>query len=122
MIKNMKESHWREIKSKESLEVIEASDGLYLEAVAESTTAVAGERIKVAIEAINRSDFPIQLESVAINDIRLEVDTSLENNLKHLENLSYPIPADQKPSNPYWLDQPGTLGMYKVAEDRKSVV
>src|SRR5690625_1054171 len=116
LVKNIKDSHWREIKSKEILEVIEASAGLYLEAVAESPTAVAGERIKVAIEAINRSDFPIQLESVAINDIRLEVDTSLENNLKHQENLSYPIPADQKPSNPYWLDQPGTLGMYKVAD------
>src|SRR5690625_1924084 len=38
LVKNIKDSHWQK-KSKEILEVIEASSGLYLEAVAESPTA-----------------------------------------------------------------------------------
>src|SRR5690625_7505347 len=47
LVKTMKDSHRREIKSKDMLEVIEASAGLYLEAVAESPTAVAGDRKSV---------------------------------------------------------------------------
>lgn len=120
LIQNLEDSHWRKVKIHEILEVIEACAGLYLEAVAESPTAVAGEQIKVHLEAINRSDFPIQLESIAINDKKLHVKTTLENNLKYQENLNFQIPSNQKPTNPYWLDESGTLGMYLVADESLS--
>lgn len=116
LIQNLEDTHWREIKTQEIKGVIEACAGLYLEAIAENSTAVAGEKVRVTLEAINRSDFPIQLEAIRISDKTQKVTTSLDNNVTWEESITFQIPSDQKPTNPYWLDQQGTLGMYKVAE------
>lgn len=117
LLKNLEDTHWKKIKTEEIIGVIEACAGLYLEAVAENPTAVAGEKIKVKIEAINRSDFPVRLESIRINDTKQNINTKLENNLNWQENVAFQIPRNQKPSNAYWLDKAGTLGMYNVAEE-----
>lgn len=117
LLKNIEDTHWKKIKSEEIIGIIEACAGLYLEAVAENPTAVAGEQTKVKIEAINRSDFPIRLESIRINDTKQNIEANLENNLNWQEHLTFQIPGNQKPSNAYWLDEPSTLGMYKVAEE-----
>lgn len=117
LIKKLEDTHWQKIKTEEIVGIIEACAGLYLEAVAENPTAVAGEQTKLRIEAINRSDFPIRLESIRINDTKENINTNLENNLNWQEDLTFQIPTNQKPSNAYWLDEPSALGMYKVAEE-----
>lgn len=117
LIKNIEDTHWQKIKTEEIVGIIEACAGLYLEAVAQNPTAVAGEQTKVEIEAINRSDFPIRLESIRINDTKQNINTNLENNLNWQEDLTFQIPTNQKPSNAYWLDEPSALGMYRVAEE-----
>jgi len=120
LIKNIEDSHWKKIKTKEIIGVIEACAGLYLEAVAESPTAVAGGQTKMNIEAINRSYYPIHLESVAIGNTKLDMNTTLDNNISHQESINLQIPINQKPTNAYWLDEPGSLGMYKVANEALS--
>lgn len=116
LIKNLKDTHWRVVKTKEIKDIIEACAGLYLEAIAASSTAVAGEQVEVMIEAINRSDFPIRLEAIRISDKKLNTNANLANNVAWIENITLAIPSDQNATNPYWLDESGTVGMYKVAE------
>lgn len=114
LIKELKDSHWRDIKTEEIKSVIEACAGLYLEAIAETSTAVAGEKVKVKLEAINRSDFPTQLQAIRISDKIQTINTSLTNNVAWQESGTLTIPTNKKPTNPYWLDAEGSLGMYKV--------
>lgn len=117
LIQNLEDSHWREIKTQEIKGIIASCAGLYLEAIAENPTAVAGEQVKVAVEVINRSDFPMELEAIRINDKEQKLNTSLANNITWQKDIIFQIPSNQKPTNPYWLDNPGTLGMYKVAQE-----
>lgn len=116
LIQNLEDNHWKEIKSKEIKEIIVACAGLYLEAVSSSTTAVAGETLKFKLEAINRSKIPVQFNSITISDQNIKIDENLANNQLFSAENSFNIPADKNPSTPYWLEEKGTLGMYKVTD------
>ncbi|MEN8912947.1 MAG: PIG-L family deacetylase, partial [Polaribacter sp.] len=63
-IQQLENKHWAKIKEKEILEIIEASAGLYLEASAASSSAVPNAEIQVQFEALNRSEFTIDLVSL----------------------------------------------------------
>ena len=65
-IQQLENKHWAKIKEKEILEIIEASVGLYLEASAASSSAVPNAEIQVQFEALNRSEFTIDLVSLKI--------------------------------------------------------
>lgn len=116
-IQSLEDQYWRDIKQKQILQIIEACAGLYLEASADSSSAVPNDLIDVAIEVLNRSsEVPIFLESITYKTAEIEnvvYDVLLEDNIKQqfkktlsLKNLSY--------SDPYWLQSEGSLGMYTV--------
>ncbi len=118
-IQLLEDLHWKKIKLKQLSEIIEAAAGLYLEASAASSTAIPNSEIQLNIEAINRnSSVNIVLESMSFKtDKMLTVvkETLLENNKRQnfkqtisLNNLSY--------SDPYWLRNDWSLGMYNVKD------
>lgn len=115
LIQKLEDKHWREIKSEEIKNIIVACAGLYLEAVSGSTTIVAGETLNFNLEAINRSEIPIQLNSITINNQNFPLNVNLKNNEISKSNHSFQIPSDKIPTTPYWLNEKGTLGMYKVS-------
>lgn len=115
LIQKLEDKHWREIKSEEIKNIIVACAGLYLEAVSGSTTAVAGETLKFNLEAINRSEIPIQLNSITINNENFPLNVNLKNNEISKSNHSFQISVNKIPTTPYWLNEKGTLGMYKVS-------
>ena len=91
--------------------------GLYLEASAETNWATANELVKLNLEVLNRSDQNILLESFENNSglkvsKQIQLDTNTKYNFK--ENLI--IDKNQLPTTPYWLNEKGTLGMYKVED------
>lgn len=115
LIENLEDKHWREVKLKEIKEIIAQSSGLYLEAVSQTQQATNGEKINIEIEAINRSDVPIELISVA--ETSKSKITKNENLIKNKDlrlKDSIVIGQNVLPSTPYWLTEKGTLGMYKV--------
>lgn len=111
LIENLKEEHWKQIKLNEIKEVIVSCSGLYLEAVSTTETAVAGAEIQVHIEATNRSPIPFHLQTV----MGKKVNQELKFNQKFAVDLPYTISKKTKPTSPYWLDEKGSLGMYKVS-------
>lgn len=117
-IQLLEETHWKQIKSEEIQKIIVACAGLYLEAISDSQTTTENSTIKIKLEAINRSDIPIVLESVLLlpSNQKIEKNITLKNNVVSLFTFDYEIPTGVKATNPYWLDEKPTTGMYQVSE------
>lgn len=115
LIKDLDDSHWRTIKSKEIKEIIAASAGLHLEATTDKEFGTHQEELDVTLEAINRSDADIELRNV---DFSTEEDVSINGDLNTNENfektIAFSIPKDLDYTNAYWLKKPHTTGMYRV--------
>ena len=113
----LEDKHWRNIKEKQLIEVIEACSGLYIEASAVSSSAVPKSSINVNFEALNRSNINIELTSVSskIDKRTIVKELSLLPNKK----VNFKETIDLKNANfsdPYWLRKPWSLGMYNVSD------
>ena len=118
LIQKLDNEHWKSIKSVEIKNIVAACSGLYLEAVANNSSTTQGSKNTLEIEAINRSNYPMSLEFVGIEPLNLnEVKKiSLENNIAHKFSMDIEIPLDINQTFPYWLNEKGSLGMYKVVD------
>ncbi len=94
-----------EQKISDLLEVVRACSGLWLEAIAQQDSAAPGSNVPVDVTAINRSTFPLQLESVQVipsNNVT-PVAAELKYNEPVTKKLTVPIPTGEAYSQPYWL-------------------
>ena len=116
LIQLLEDEHWKTIKSDEIKKIIAACSGLYLEAVAENQTATPNSIIKIKIEAINRSAIAMQLESItSLPEQKNWVQNStLKNNISQSLSLDIALPETVSYTNPYWLNEKGSIGMYRV--------
>jgi LmbE family N-acetylglucosaminyl deacetylase len=120
MIQALEESHWKPIKTEEIKMIIAACAGLYLEAVAQSQETTQGSLLKLKVEAINRSSVSMQLVSL----------TTLPEQKKSIQNVTLPKNSSQKIAidlpisskieftQPYWLKEKATDGMYTVNDQK----
>ncbi len=118
LISELKDAHWKELKSKEIEDIILAVMGLSLEAFTTTANSNAGNSLKVNIEVLNRSEVEINLKSVGISPVKsasINPSVLLENNLKKTYEIEFAVPENTANTSPYWLNEKGTLGMYKVA-------
>ena len=118
LIQNLEDEHWKNQKTKEIKDIIQACAGLYLEAAANESSATTGTEITINIEAINRSDASIKLQNVSIEPLMMSSNKvfDLENNKREQFELKGTITKDINYTSPYWLTTKGTLGMYHVSE------
>lgn len=115
LIQNLKDEHWKSIKTKEIKNIIAACTGLFLEAVSETNHATIKDNVKLLLEVINRSDQPIQLESIINpNEIYIKKNIPLLKNIDYKFEESISFKSDQPMTSAYWLSEKGTLGMYEV--------
>ncbi|GAA4315865.1 PIG-L family deacetylase [Nibribacter koreensis] len=111
-------SAWKDVKQQELANVIKACMGLYLEASARDFTAVPGDQVNVQIEAVNRSAVPVTLTKVEyLFGLK---DTTVQQNLAAskpwIARTNVTLPTNRTYSQPYWLQAPGTTGMFKVED------
>ncbi len=120
MMKALDENHWAPLKSEAIKEIIAACSGLYLEAVAQNQEATPGSTIKLKLEAINRSSAPIQLMSVTTLPEKTNTpqNRELKNNILNNINLDLKLPESINYTQPYWLRENGTVGMYAVNQQQ----
>ncbi|WP_188655123.1 PIG-L family deacetylase [Yeosuana aromativorans] len=114
LIQKLDDEHWRTLKSKAIKNIIAACAGLYLEAVANTNQATPNSSVPLTIEAINRSNTNIALESLNINNHLVSKHITLKNNQDKTIKDTLLISKNQEPTTPYWLMHKGTLGMYRV--------
>jgi LmbE family N-acetylglucosaminyl deacetylase len=122
MIQSLDENHWKTIKSEETKNIIASCAGLYLEAVSQNQEATVDSDINLSLEAINRSN--VQMELISVTTLPEQNFFSLnkelyENSLEKLKITSH-LPASIEYTQPYWLKEKGTIGMYTV-ENQKNI-
>ena len=122
LIENLENSHWKTIKSEEIKKIISACAGLYFEAVSENQEATPGSTIKVKMEIINRSKIPMQVTGIGAVPTYTgdKITTELANNVTFTKNIELQLPNSIDYTNAYWLNQKGTVGMYRV-DDQKNI-
>jgi LmbE family N-acetylglucosaminyl deacetylase len=114
-IQQLEDKHWRGIKEKQILEIIKAAAGLYLEASAVSSSGTPNSSIDVNFEVLNRSNANIELRSITstIDSKTIAKNLNLEANKKNNFRETIDLKTNQF-SDPYWLREEATLGMYAV--------
>lgn len=122
LIQKLKDDYWRELKTNQIKEIIAACAGLYLEVSTQEATGTLGEEIKITLEAINRSNAEVLLESVIFDNVvdegNFKIRKDLAKEMRYLEKKEIHIPVDANYSTPYWLTQPHSIGMYTVDEQQ----
>ena len=118
LLQNIQDEHWKREKSRELRDIIADVCGLHFEASAEQAYTNPGETVKVDLEIINRSSADIVLKSISITGANATIGEKLdlEENKKIDLKIDLTIPENAQFTSPYWLNEKGTLGMYKVED------
>lgn len=112
------ENHWKQIKREELQEVIKACLGLYMESATIESTACPGDTIKINTQIINRSRVPVVLKKISYSLIDGETLYSLPlgHNIDKFIHSDVYLPEDMPYSEPYWLKDKPTRGMFRIGE------
>ena len=96
--------------------ILQGCLGLYIETSIPVAEAVPGETLKMRHSAIVRTDFPIRWVSVLYpkGGDELSIGTDLKANQAVNHESSRTLPASTPLSQPYWLRQESTIGMFRV--------
>lgn len=116
-INALEDNVWKQRKLKETEQLIQDCLGLYMEVIASHYQTTHGEVINSAFELVNRSSVPVELKK--ISSVALKWDTTFSQTLKDNTKVQFrskvTTPADLPYSDPYWLQHPHSLGLFKVA-------
>ena len=120
-IEALPRSNWRSVKLEEAKKIIIQSSGLYAAATSDNYFYTKGQDLEIGVEFTNRSPIPMSVSNV--NFIGIKKDTSMNLVLNESEEnkfyLKSAIPSNAKTSDPYWLQEKGSFGMYKVKDQYK---
>jgi hypothetical protein len=96
--------------------ILQGCLGLYVETVIPLAEAVPGETLKMRHGAIVRADFPVRWIAVRYPAGREELGISadLKSNQGVTHESSRILPATTPLTQPYWLREEGTIGMFRV--------
>jgi LmbE family N-acetylglucosaminyl deacetylase len=113
---------WVIAKTREVDILIAACLGLHIESSTTSATVSADQALPIKLEAINRSNVPVQLvEARAPNSGQtLRLDTPLLQDQFVSKDLSPVLPKDAPYTQPYWLRKPPAVGTFSV-DDQKLI-
>jgi LmbE family N-acetylglucosaminyl deacetylase len=102
--------------------LIAACLGLHIESSTTSATVSAGQTLPIKLEAINRSNVPVQLieASTPVTGQDLRLDTPLPQDQFVTKDLTPTLRKEVTYTQPYWLRKPAALGTFTV-DDQKLI-
>ncbi len=102
--------------------VILACAGLWVEAAAAEPYVVPGGELKVTTTLVNRSDFPVRVETAGASSAGVDLPRSeLKNNQPLARETTRRVPADAEHSHPYWLREEPGRGLFNVGRPEHGV-
>ncbi|ESU26683.1 putative LmbE-like protein [Flavobacterium limnosediminis JC2902] len=119
LICQLEDEHWKTVKKQELENIIIATCGLYLEGVASIQNTNPNGEIVLKLEAVNRSNEPVEILSSAFLNTTVTDDKKLEYNIPFKSEKQIKIPENLPFSSPYWLNEKGTLGLFSVTDPNK---
>jgi len=113
---SLEDKFWRKRKLTEVDGLIKACLGLFLEVRAHDHSLTPADSLKLKFEAINRSSVSVKLNKVLVGEWGMDtvLNTELQDNKRLTFELKSILPSDLEYSQPYWLKNGSTLGMYGV--------
>lgn len=116
-LQKVRDPYWKNVKQQEIKDLIKACTGLYMEVKADQYAYTPGDSVKLSVESINRSEVEMRLAAIKLGDYQsFTIRQQLHNNRPFNMDMNYMLDANASYSDPYWLKEEGTLGMYKVAD------
>ncbi len=105
---------WKKEKLKETETILLACSGLWMEAYASDYIAIPGNDVSTTVQIVNRHENLITLNAIRYIDQDSTLTLSLKSNelytFKHVGKL----PSSFSYSNPYWLNEKHSSGLYVV--------
>ena len=119
-LQTIENDFWKQVKTKEIDNLLQAITGLYVELVANDPLFTPNDSIGINLEVINRSDIKMNLEYIKFNHWSnpIYLNSPLVNNKRFFTTMNFKIPENIPYSNPYWLNEKASLGMYNVEDLR----
>lgn len=120
MVQSLDENHWKPIKLEAIKNCITACAGLYFEVISQNQEVIPGSLLKLKIEAINRSATDMQLVSLTTlpdGKNRPQNKTLFPNTVQNC-SIDLQLPSTINYTQPYWLKEKGTDGMYTVSDQK----
>ncbi|MGH2567569.1 MAG: PIG-L family deacetylase, partial [Bacteroidota bacterium] len=111
---------WVTYKRSELLEVVKSCAGLWVDALASDYSAAPGTQVRVTASFIQRSNVSVTLERVGFPFSQSDtvLNRPLVNNVPMQIPSSISLPKEMQYTQPYWLQEKGSLGSYQVPEQR----
>jgi hypothetical protein len=96
--------------------IIQTLIGLEVETLVDQPEVVPGETLKLRHTAVIRSSFPVRWTAVRYPSIQRQLTTVIEMRPHQplVRDDAEILPAATPPSQPYWLREAGTVGMFHV--------
>jgi len=114
LIQSIEDKHWKNQKTKEISQIIEACAGLFLEGVSKTPSANLDMTNEIAIEVIHRGNNTIKLNNIELSNKDYIQNKTLISNKPFNLNLEAYTSKKECLTTPYWLKNKGTTGMYTV--------
>lgn len=115
LIVQLKNDHWRKIKTEEIKAILLACAGVHLEANAAKHQVTKGENVALSIEITTRQNSKTHVNSYQINQQSRQKNSFILNqNEKKIIKDTLKIASNAMLTNSYWLNEGITEGMYFV--------
>lgn len=116
-IQVLPEGYWRNLKLKETEQLIYACAALWVEAYSTTPTVVPGNNMEATVQLINRGPVKITLQQVDLPGKKDAIGQQLLafNKFTSLSQ-TIQVPANTPESQPYWLAQPHPVGTYIITD------
>jgi LmbE family N-acetylglucosaminyl deacetylase len=116
---NTEAAYWKKLKLKECENLLLSCSGLWMEAYPADYIAVPGMNAPLTVQIISRNKDEVKLNSISFFG---KSDTSVNRTLRKNELYTFKhiekIPEDVPFSNPYWLNERHSIGMFTVRDLR----
>ncbi len=120
LIQQLEDQHWKTIKSEEIKKIIAGCAGLYMDATTNTNEITKNTLFKINLEVINRSPIKMTWKGTEVFSIYKGAIKSEELACNIPKNISVElnIPDDFNFTQPYYLNEKGTVGMYRVDQQQ----
>ncbi len=114
---DLKDEFWKQKKQDEVKNLILNCLGLYLEVRASEYYAAPGTPLKLDVEMISRNKAKIKVDNFQIEGLEniIIINKPLAANQALTHSVEINIPDQQPVSDPYWLKDEGSYGLFRVS-------
>ena len=113
-VKNLPNTVWRNYQLQQIQALIKDASGLFIEASTQKAQVIPGETLSVQVLINQRSSVNTQLVKLQLPSKDSLMQKTLSNNQNTNIDYSFKVNTNTAISQPYWLVQPKTEGMFLV--------